>query len=66
MQDILKDTALPVEAYLISRTDLRRYVVTRVDPGETPEGLLESLTCSSHQVTSTRYIGSAYTCLVTL
>ncbi|CAN7976374.1 unnamed protein product [Ixodes persulcatus] len=68
MQELptLKDIAVPVQAYLISGKDLRRKVVNGVHPGETPEGLLESLTCWSHQMISARYMGSGRTCLVTL
>ncbi|CAN7978895.1 unnamed protein product [Ixodes persulcatus] len=68
MQEVptLKDIAVPVQGYLISGKDLRRKVVNGMHPGETPEGLLESLTCSSHQMISARYMGSERTCLVTL
>lgn len=57
---------LPVQVYLLSGSDIRRYVVSGVDPGEDPEVLRASLRCATHQVLFARYMGSGRTCLVTL
>ncbi|KAH6940305.1 hypothetical protein HPB50_026632 [Hyalomma asiaticum] len=45
-----EDKTVPVQAYLTPGTDLRRYVVTGVDMGESPEELVKCITCASHQV----------------
>lgn len=59
-------TAVGVQAYLISGSDLRRYVVFGVDPDESPETLAATLTCTSHKILQARYMGRGRTCLVTL
>ncbi|KAH7982887.1 hypothetical protein HPB52_007957 [Rhipicephalus sanguineus] len=63
---VTEDYALPVQAYLASGTDLRRYVINGVDPNEEPEALLRELSCSTHKVVAARYMGSGRTCLITL
>ncbi|KAH7967577.1 hypothetical protein HPB52_000140 [Rhipicephalus sanguineus] len=60
------DSTVQVQAYLSSGSDLRRYVVSGVDPGESRESLVDALTCSTHKVVTARYMGRGRTCLVTL
>ncbi|KAH7976019.1 hypothetical protein HPB52_008223 [Rhipicephalus sanguineus] len=60
------DSTVQVQAYLSSGSDLRRYVVSGVDPGESRESLVDALTCSTHEVVTARYMGRGRTCLVTL
>lgn len=60
------DTILQVQAYLVSGTDIRRYVVAGVDPGENPDYIRDNIKCDTHQVLLVRYMGSGRTCLVTL
>ncbi|KAH9366705.1 hypothetical protein HPB48_010390 [Haemaphysalis longicornis] len=57
---------LPVQAYLTSGTDLKRYVVSGVDVGQDQATLSADLTCPTHKVVSARYLGRSRTCLVTL
>lgn len=40
---VSEECVLPVQAYLASGTDLRRYVVNGVDHDEAPEKLLQEL-----------------------
>ncbi|KAH6937099.1 hypothetical protein HPB50_025535 [Hyalomma asiaticum] len=61
-----QDDVLPVQAYLASGTDLRRYVVYGVDCNEEPENLRQELSCPTHKVIAARYLGRGRTCLVTL
>ncbi|KAH7985744.1 hypothetical protein HPB51_026762 [Rhipicephalus microplus] len=63
---VTADCTVQVQAYLSSGSDLRRYVVSGVDPGESPEGLITALTCSTHKIVTARYMGRGRTCLVTL
>ncbi|KAH7969586.1 hypothetical protein HPB52_019834 [Rhipicephalus sanguineus] len=60
------DSTVQVRAYLSSGSDLRRYVVSGVDPGESRESLVDALTCSTHKVVTARYMGRGRTFLVTL
>ncbi|KAH9384774.1 hypothetical protein HPB48_026787 [Haemaphysalis longicornis] len=65
--EVSKDLTVPVQAYLYSGTDLRRYVVSSVDAGEDPATLLQDLKCSTHRVVAARYLGKeGRSCLVTL
>ncbi|KAH7955649.1 hypothetical protein HPB52_002423 [Rhipicephalus sanguineus] len=59
-------STVQVQAYLSSGSDLRRYVVSGVDPGESRESLVDALTCSTHKVVTDRYMGRGCTCLVAL
>ncbi|KAH6921146.1 hypothetical protein HPB50_027866 [Hyalomma asiaticum] len=61
-----QDDVLPVQAYLASGTDLRRYVVYGVDYNEEPENLQQELSCPTHKVIAARYLGRGRICLVTL
>ncbi|KAH7941480.1 hypothetical protein HPB49_014264 [Dermacentor silvarum] len=63
---VSEECVLPVQAYLASGTDLRRYVVNGVDHDEAPEKLLQELSCPTHRVVAARYLGSGRTCLITL
>lgn len=58
--------SVQVQAYLAAGTDLKRYVISGVDYGETPEQLRQELFCSTHEVVAVRYMGTSRTCLVTL
>lgn len=58
--------SVQVQAYLAAGTDLKRYVISGVDYGETPEQLRQELSCSTHEVVAVRYMGTSRTCLVTL
>ncbi|KAH6924728.1 hypothetical protein HPB50_023134 [Hyalomma asiaticum] len=60
-----QDDVLPVQAYLASGTDLRRYVVYGIDYNEEPENLRQELSCPTHKVIAARYLGRGRTCLVT-
>lgn len=64
--EVSKDLTVPVQAYLSSGTDLRRYVVSGVDAGEDPATLLQDLKCPTHRVVAARYLGKGRSCLVTL
>ncbi|KAH7943911.1 hypothetical protein HPB52_012953 [Rhipicephalus sanguineus] len=59
------DSTVQVQAYLSSGSDLRGYVVSGVDPGESRESLVDAFTCSTHKVVTARYMGRGRTCLVT-
>ncbi|KAH7931438.1 hypothetical protein HPB49_025778 [Dermacentor silvarum] len=63
---VSEECVLPVQAYLASGTDLRRYVVNGVDHDEEPEKLLQELSCPTHGVVAARYLASGRTCLITL
>ncbi|KAH7970600.1 hypothetical protein HPB49_011775 [Dermacentor silvarum] len=63
---VSEECSLPVQAYLISGTDLRRYVVNGVDHDEEPEKLLQERSCPTYKVVASRYLGSGRTCLITL
>lgn len=63
---VSQSDCIRVQAYLAAGTDLRRYVVSGVDPGEAPEQLRQELSCSTHEVVAVRYMGRGRTCLVTL
>ncbi|KAH7932253.1 hypothetical protein HPB51_029394 [Rhipicephalus microplus] len=63
---VTAECTVQVQAYLSSGSDLRRYVVSGVDPGESEEGLVAALTCSTHKIVTARYMGRGRTCLVTL
>ncbi|KAH9362046.1 hypothetical protein HPB48_014985 [Haemaphysalis longicornis] len=64
--EVSKDLTVPVQAYLSSGTDLRRYVVSGVDAGEDPATLLQDLKFSTHRVVAARHLGKGRSCLVTL
>lgn len=55
----------PVQAYLTSGTDLKRYVVSGVNVGQDQAILRACLTCPTPKVVSARYLGRSRTCLVT-
>lgn len=57
---------LPVQAYLLGGTHVRRYVVSGVDAGETSDVLRDTIRCETHQVLLARYLGNRRTCLVTV
>ncbi|KAH7941001.1 hypothetical protein HPB49_009178 [Dermacentor silvarum] len=63
---VSEECVLPVQAYLASGTDLRRYMVNGVDHDEEPEKLLQELSCPTHKVVAARYLSSGRTCLITL
>ncbi|KAH7937238.1 hypothetical protein HPB49_009272 [Dermacentor silvarum] len=63
---VSEECVLPVQAYIASGTDLRRYVVNSVDHDEEPEKLLQEQSCPTHRVVAARYLGSGRTCLITL
>lgn len=60
------DTILTVQAYLVSGTDIHRYVISGVDPGEDPDYLRDNKRCHTHEVLLVRYMGADRTCLLTL
>ncbi|KAH7966757.1 hypothetical protein HPB49_019235 [Dermacentor silvarum] len=55
----------PVQAYLASDVDLRRYVVAGVDPREDLDTLRKELFCPQHTIVASRHMGKSSTCLVT-
>lgn len=57
---------LPVQAYLLGGTDVRRYVVSGVDAGEPSDVLRDTIRCETHRVLLARYLGNRRTCLVTV
>ncbi|KAH8023638.1 hypothetical protein HPB51_015134 [Rhipicephalus microplus] len=63
---VTADCTVQVQAYFSSGSDLRQYVVSRVDPGELWEDLAAVLTCSTHKIGTARYMGRGLTFLVTL
>lgn len=57
---------VPVQAYLASGVDLRRYVVAGVDPREDQDTLRRELFCPQHTIVAARHMGKSGTCLVTV
>lgn len=63
---VSETSAVTVQAYLTSGSDLRRYVVSGVDPGIPLNNLAASLEYSTHKVEEACYMGPGRTCFVTL
>lgn len=57
---------IPVQAYLASGADLRRYVIAGVDANESQDALCKEIWCPTHTVVAARHMGKGGTCLVTV